>query len=166
LQFASTNPKSLKHNIFYKGSREMKKYNIVVIGGGPSGMVTAMTAKKQHSDKSVLMIKDSPKGLIPCGIPYVFHNLSDIDKNAMGPKPFVDMGGEVLIDRVQQINVNEKNVTVGSGEKIGFGKLVFATGSRPSVPTFIPGHDLKEGVGYVPKSYEGISELKKTNRQR
>lgn len=138
----------------------MNKYDIIVIGGGPAGTVTAMTVRKQHNDKSILMIKDSPKGIVPCGIPYVFHELGDINKNAMGPKPFVDMGGEVLIDKVQRVDTKERIVEVASGKKIGFEKLVFATGSKPFIPAFIPGYDLKEGIGYVPKSYEGILALK------
>jgi len=138
----------------------MNQYDIVVIGGGPSGIVTAMTAKKQHSEKSVLMITEAPKGVVPCGIPYVFHELESIDKNVMGPKPFVDMGGELLIDQVAQVDTDQRIVSVQSGEKIGYDKLVFATGSRPTVPTFIKGHDFANGIGYVPKSYAGIAHLK------
>ncbi|MFO7937591.1 MAG: FAD-dependent oxidoreductase [Kiritimatiellia bacterium] len=143
----------------------MRKYDIVVIGGGPAGMVTAMTVRREHSDKSVLMIKSESKGLVPCGIPYVFHELGNIDKNRMGPEPFVDIGGEVLIDRVEKVDVNQRVIAVSSGDEIGFDKLVFATGSRPVQPDFLPGHDLKEGVGYVSKSYEGIIKLKKQTDQ-
>ena len=123
-------------------------------------MVIGMTAKKQHADKSILMIKDAPKGQVPCGIPYVFHALGDIDKNVMGPKPFVNMGGQALFERVDSVDLTDRTVTVASGKKIGFEKLVFATGSRPLKPSFLKGYDLSEGVGYVPKSYDGILALK------
>jgi len=138
----------------------MTKYDIVVIGGGPSGMVTAMTAKKEYGDKSVLMIKESPLGVVPCGIPYVFHLLGNVDKNRMGPKAFVDMGGKVLLGHVETVDTEARTLKMASGEEVGYDKLVFATGSRPTVPTFIPGHDKPEGVGYVPKTYEGIQALK------
>ena len=51
----------------------MKKYNIVIIGGDTAGLVTAITAQNEYSDKSILVIKAEEKGLIRCGIPYIFH---------------------------------------------------------------------------------------------
>ena len=87
----------------------MKNHDVIIIGGGPSGIITGVTAKKQNPEKSFLMIKEEEKGLVPCGIPYIFHDLEDVSKNAMGPKPFVDAGGEVLVDKVTNINFDNKN---------------------------------------------------------
>ena len=69
----------------------MKKYDVIIIGAGPAGIVTGVTVKKQHSNKLVLIITEEEKGLIPCGIPYVFHNLGSVEKNMMGLKPFKDL---------------------------------------------------------------------------
>ncbi|MFP4023676.1 MAG: hypothetical protein ACLFVR_04040 [Thiohalospira sp.] len=88
----------------------MKKYDVIIIGAGPAGIITGVTAKKQNPDKSMLMFKEEEKGLVPCGIPYIFHKLGDVDKNVMGPKPFVDAGGEVLTERVMDINFDNKSV--------------------------------------------------------
>ena len=88
----------------------MKNYDVIIIGGGPSGIITGVTGKKQNPDKSFLIIKKEEKGLVPCGIPYVFHDLKDISQNAMGLKPFIDTGGEVLVDEVTEINIVEKTL--------------------------------------------------------
>ena len=134
----------------------MKKYDVIIIGGGPAGIVTGITIKKFFSDKNVLMIKEEEEGLVPCGIPYIFHQLSnDVDKNKMGPKPFIDLGGEVIIDTVVKVDKSTKLVTVKTKEQFGYDKLVFALGSVPIVPTFIPGHELKN-VFYIKKSFPYI----------
>ena len=137
----------------------MKTYDVIILGKGPAGIIAGVTEKKQNPDKSILMIGEEDKGLVPCGIPYVFHRLDDVSKNAMGPKPFLDAGGEVVIDKAVDIDLDSKKVKVTSGTEFGFERLVFATGSEPVVPKFINGYDLK-GVFYVKKSYQYIEQLK------
>jgi len=112
------------------------------------------------------MIKGEEKELVPCGIPYVFHDLKDISQNAMGPKPFIDAGGEVLIDHVRKIDIKTKTLSTEKGIDFQFEKLVFATGSVPIIPTFIKGYDL-EGVEYILKNYNYIEALKaKTDKAK
>jgi NADPH-dependent 2,4-dienoyl-CoA reductase/sulfur reductase-like enzyme len=137
----------------------LKKYDVIIIGAGPSGIITGVTGKKQNPDKSFLMIKEEEKDLVPCGIPYVFHDLKEVSQNAMGPKPFVDAGGEVLVDKVVKIDKENKTLSTHKGAEFKYDKLVFATGSVPIIPTFIEGYDL-EGVEYILKSFKYIEELK------
>lgn len=137
----------------------MKNYDVVIIGGGPSGIIAGVTGKKQNPEKSFLMIKEEEKGLVPCGIPYIFHDLGDVNKNVMGPKAFVAAGGEVIVDPVTSVDLEAKSLKTKSGDEFGYDKLVFATGSTPLVPRFIPGYDL-EGVEYIKKSYNYMEKLK------
>ncbi|MCK5066161.1 MAG: FAD-dependent oxidoreductase, partial [Bacteroidales bacterium] len=136
----------------------MKKYDVIIIGAGPAGVVTGLTVKKQNSSKSVLIITEEEKGLIPCGIPYIFHQLGSVEKNMMGLKPFKDLGGEVIVDPVNEVNIKEKSVGLKSGNIYHYDKLVFATGSRPVKAKFIRGYDLKN-VFYIEKSYSYIHRL-------
>ncbi|MBN1985957.1 MAG: FAD-dependent oxidoreductase [Prolixibacteraceae bacterium] len=137
----------------------MKKYDVIIIGGGPAAIVTGITVKKFFKEKSVLMIKEEADGLVPCGIPYIFNLLgNDAEKNKMGPKPFVDLGGEVIVDSAVGVDKSAKTVAVKSGEEFSYDKLVFATGSQPVVPVFIPGNDLRN-VFYIKKSFTYIDEL-------
>ncbi|MEA3500864.1 MAG: FAD-dependent oxidoreductase [Candidatus Marinimicrobia bacterium] len=142
-----------------KKGEKMKNYDVIIIGGGPSGIIAGVTGKKQNVDKSFLMIKEEAKGLIPCGIPYIFHDLNDVSKDAMGPKPFIDAGGDVLIDKVINIDITEKTLKTQNNDEFKYEKLVFATGSTPTIPTFIKGNDL-EGVEFIKKSYDYIEKLK------
>jgi NADPH-dependent 2,4-dienoyl-CoA reductase/sulfur reductase-like enzyme len=137
----------------------MKAYDVIIIGGGPSGLITGVTAQKQNPQASFLMIKEEENGLVPCGIPYVFHDLDSVSQNKMGPAPFVKAGGEVLVDRVTEIDLKNTTITTKSGIELSYRKLVLATGSTPTVPTFIKGHDL-ENVETIPKSFNYITGLK------
>lgn len=136
----------------------MKKYDVVIIGAGPAGIITGVTAKKENPDKSILMIREEEKGLVPCGIPYIFHTLNSVDKNVMGPKHFIDLGGDVITDLVISVNIKNKTIKVKSDDEFSFEKLVFATGSRYVTATFIPGYELKN-VFYIKKSYNYITNL-------
>jgi len=136
----------------------MKKYDVIIIGAGPAGIITGVTAKKAYPDKSMLMFKEEEKGLVPCGIPYIFHKLNGVEKNVMGPKPFVDLGGEVITDTVIDVNIKDKILKTKSGKEYRFEKLVFATGSKAIVPDFIPGYDLGN-VYYIRKSYNYIKQI-------
>lgn len=136
----------------------MKKYDVIIIGAGPAGIITGATAKSAYPEKSMLMFKEEEKGLVPCGIPYVFHALNGVEQNMMGPKPFVDLGGEVITDKVIDVDVKNSTVKTESGQEFAFEKLVFATGSKAMVPTFIPGYDL-ENVFYIKKSYNYVKNL-------
>ena len=49
--------------------------NVIVIGGGPAGIITALTAKSVYPEKSVCVIKEIGDGVIPCPIPYMMHTL-------------------------------------------------------------------------------------------
>ncbi|RIH66252.1 pyridine nucleotide-disulfide oxidoreductase [Mariniphaga sediminis] len=140
-------------------SKIMKTYDVIIIGGGPAAIVTGMTIKRFFKGKSVLMIKEEADGLVPCGIPYIFYLLAnDSEKNKMGPKPFVDLGGEVIVGKAAKVDKEEKVVSIESGDLFGYDKLVFATGSLPVVPTFIPGYDL-QNVFYMKKSFPYIHNL-------
>ncbi|OQX76715.1 MAG: hypothetical protein B6D64_09415 [Bacteroidetes bacterium 4484_276] len=136
----------------------MKKYDVIIIGAGPAGIITGVTAKKAYPGKSMLMFKEEEKGLVPCGIPYIFHKLNDVEKNVMGPKPFVDLGGEVKADSVVDVNLTDKSLKTKSGDEYGFEKLVFATGSKAIVASFIQGYDLGN-VYYIRKSYNYIKQI-------
>ena len=53
--------------------------DVIIIGGGPAGIITALTAKSVYPDKSVCLIKEIGDGVIPCAIPY--DCIGDPDEN-------------------------------------------------------------------------------------
>ena len=45
--------------------------NVIIIGGGPAGIITALTANSVYPEKSVCLIKEIGDSVIPCTIPYM-----------------------------------------------------------------------------------------------
>ena len=143
-----------------------KKCEIVIIGGGPAAVVAAGTAKKYYSDKKVTMIMKHKTGVIPCGIPYMFHSLEKPEDNIMGYAPLEKAGVELIADEVIEINREEKRLTTKSGRHLCYEKLILALGSRPITPR-IPGFD-SEGIYPIRKNFDYlvkmIEDVKKSKR--
>jgi len=53
----------------------MDKTDILIIGGGPAGIVTALTSRKNYPSKKITLIRKGNKSIVPCGIPYIFQSL-------------------------------------------------------------------------------------------
>ena len=122
----------------------MKQADVVIVGGGPAGIVASITARRHYKDLSIIMIRNEGEGkvMVPCGIPYIFGTVGSPDKNVIPDALLSNNGIELMVGEVAEIDRSAKNVKTADGETIGYGKLVLATGSMPSTPP-IPGIDLE-----------------------
>ncbi len=134
-----------------------KGADVLVLGGGPAGIISAVTAKRCYPDKKILLMKDVSNGAIPCGIPYMFSSLKNPDENKLGNAALEKNNIELVIDKAIDINRSGKEVTGSSGQKYGYEKLILAVGSSPIVPP-IPGID-KEGVYPVYKDMDYLKNV-------
>ena len=140
-----------------------RRYDVVIVGGGPSGYVTALMAKKLYPEKSVLIIRREEKVLIPCAIPYLFHSIKSIDQNILPDEPLRKQGIDVLVDEVMSINLSNRIVKTAKGEEVSFDRLVLATGARPT-ELKVEGTHLKN-VFYVYKEYNYMKNFVEAVRE-
>lgn len=119
---------------YTKRKLKMKNsYDVVVIGGSAAGIPAAITARRYHQDKSILIIRKENRVSIPCGIPYIFGTVMDVEKNLIPDGVLEKNKIDLIIGDVKEINKEEKSITV-DGKSITYDKLVLATGSNPIVP--------------------------------
>jgi NADPH-dependent 2,4-dienoyl-CoA reductase/sulfur reductase-like enzyme len=118
-----------------------RQADVVVIGGSAAGLTAALTAKRHHAHKSVLVVRAEEEVLIPCGIPYIFGTVGSPEKNLMPDDVLAKNGIELLVEEVTGIDREECTISTASGGTIAYDRLVLATGSLPSMPP-VPGFDL------------------------
>ncbi|MDZ7814445.1 MAG: FAD-dependent oxidoreductase [Planctomycetota bacterium] len=137
----------------------MDHYDVVVVGGSAAGLTAAVTSKRHYPDKSVLLVRKEKLVPIPCGIPYIYGTVGSPEKNIMPDTPLEKMGVDIRVNEVTDIDISERQVLLAGGNRVGYEKLVLATGSMPMVPP-IPGRE-REGVYTVLKDVEYLSKLQK-----
>ena len=132
--------------------------NVIIIGGGPAGIITALTTKSVYPEKSVCLIKEIGDGVIPCAIPYMMHTLSDPKQNIMGNTPLEKAGVEIIVGEVVSLDPKTHTVKLESGQVLSYERLVLATGTEPVLPPII-GIE-KEGVFTIRKSLSAMKTLR------
>jgi NADPH-dependent 2,4-dienoyl-CoA reductase/sulfur reductase-like enzyme len=132
---------------------------IVVIGGGPAGITSAITARRYYPEAKITLIRKEKKVLIPCGIPYIFGTVGSPEKNLIPDTILSKNNIELFVDEVTGLNKGTKIVTTASGETISYDKMVLAIGSLPLVPP-LPGVEL-DNVFSVKKDVEYLEGLSK-----
>ncbi|HOP03939.1 MAG TPA: FAD-dependent oxidoreductase [Tenuifilaceae bacterium] len=137
----------------------MKNTDVLIIGGSAAGMVAAVTGRTHWPEKDFTLVKKQKDVMVPCGIPYIFGTLESSEKNLMPVDGMMEkIGVTSLVDEAIEIDTNGKFVTFASGEKIGYKKLVVATGSTPVKPKWLEGADL-ENVFVIPKDRQYLDEM-------
>jgi len=141
----------------------MERYNVVVVGGSAAGLPAAITSRRHYPEKSVLLIRKEEQTLIPCGIPYIFGTLNSCQDDLISDKVLEKNGIDLLVDEVTGVDRDKRIVETAGGEKVGYDRLVLATGSLPAIPP-IPGADkknifaIRKEVGYLERLLEALDK--------
>ncbi len=135
--------------------------DILIIGGGPAGGVSAITAKMNYPQKEVLVVREFKEQLVPCAIPYIFGKTLGCSEKDLGScAAAAEMGISTLLGEVRDIDFMGK-IAFTTKEAIHFDKLIFATGSKPFVHDSLRHALALEGVFTVAKNKALIDKAKR-----
>ncbi|MBN1621495.1 MAG: FAD-dependent oxidoreductase [Endomicrobiales bacterium] len=142
-----------------------KRVDVLVVGGGPAGIISAVTAKKYYPEKKIIVMKSVADGCIPCGIPYMFSSLKNPDENRLGNASLEKNNIDIVASEAKKIDRKNKTVEDSDDNKYFYDKLILAVGSSP-IKLPIPGIE-KEGVypiykdmNYLKNSVEKVKKTK------
>ena len=116
----------------------------VVLGAGPAGVIAAETLRRTDANGKITLVGNEPEAPYSrMAIPYLL--AEDIKEEGThlrhGGSHYQDLQIDVRQDRATKIDTGNKSVALESGGALPYGKLLIATGSRPTRPP-IPGMDL------------------------
>jgi len=142
------------------------KTDVLVVGAGPAGIISAVTARKYYPTKKITVVKSVAEGVVPCGIPYMFASLKDPGENKLGNAALEKNDIDVIVDEIVRIDRQEKVVVTKKNDRYDYEKLILATGSLPKAPP-ISGIN-KKGVYSIYKDMvylkKAIGQIKKAKR--
>ncbi len=130
----------------------MTGLNIIIIGGGASGLTTASNIRKFDEESQIIVFTTQKHvAYSPCAIPYVIGgHIDSFDDIIMHrPEEYMRKNIRILTEtKVTEINKDLTEVIYedkkGNKQVMKYDKLVIATGGKPLIPP-IPGKDL-DGV--------------------
>jgi NADPH-dependent 2,4-dienoyl-CoA reductase/sulfur reductase-like enzyme len=129
----------------------------LIVGGGPGGMSAAIAAAQTWPEKRILVVRREETPIVPCGIPYIFGTLQDVDKDLLSTAPFTRLGGEILCERVVRVDRHARTALTAEGTQIRWERLILATGTRPYTPPISGAH--RPGVFTIHKDHGYLEEL-------
>lgn len=130
----------------------MTGLNIIIIGGGASGLTTASNIRKFDEESQIIVFTTQKHvAYSPCAIPYVIGGHIDSFNDIIMHRPEEYMRKNIRILTETEVTEINKDLTEvvyedkdGNKQVMKYDKLVIATGGKPLIPP-IPGKDL-EGV--------------------
>ncbi len=133
----------------------MKKYPYVILGGSIAAVAAIEGIRSEDKKGEILVVGEEPcKAYGRPLISYYLLGETDLPRMDYRPEAFYEEKNVALRlgVRAERIDPEEKTVTLSDGEKLGYEKLLVATGSRPFDPPMEGIEHVKERFHFMTKA--------------
>ena len=133
----------------------MKKYPYVILGGSIAAVAAIEGIRSEDKEGDILVVGEEPcKAYGRPLISYYLLGETDLPRMDYRPEAFYEENHVMLRlgVRAERIDPEEKTVTLSDGEKLGYEKLLVATGSRPFDPPMEGIERVKERFHFMTKA--------------
>jgi NAD(P)H-nitrite reductase large subunit len=116
----------------------------VILGNGPAGVIAAETIRHHCPNDEIVMLGSEPEPPYSrMAIPYLLMGNIQEDGTYLRKTQghFKQLKVTELLGLATHVNPKDQSVTLSDGQKLGYDRLLIATGSKPIRPE-IPGIDL------------------------
>ena len=137
----------------------MKHYPYVILGGSIAAVAAIEGIRSEDKEGEILVVGEEPcKAYGRPLISYYLLGETDLPRMDYRPEAFYEENHVMLRlgVRAERIDPEEKTVTLSDGEKLGYEKLLVATGSRPFDPPMEGIEHVKELVDLAPRILPAI----------
>ncbi len=126
------------------GKEKMDYYEIVVVGGGPAGITLAKILGKK---KKMAVIRPENYSMVYCAMPYAVEGILPVEKTFKKDDLVINAGAHLIRSSAEDIDFENKVVTLADGTQLRFDEIILATGAVPFLPP-IPGIELEGVLGF------------------
>lgn len=118
------------------------KVDYLIIGGSAAGIAAAQVIRQQDPAGTVTVLSEEPDmPYFRPMIPYIVTGRKKAENIGLqGNGPYTSTGIDIRIGaRVDSVDTGRKTISINGRDRLSYGRLLLATGSRPNIPPEIEG---------------------------
>jgi len=121
--------------------RGTEDFDIILVGGGPATRILNKYLHRLRPGIRTVVVRDEQRIVNHCGAPYIVEGAIPWGKGLIGEELVTRFDTEIVVDPLTGGDPAAHEIELASGRRLGYGRLVLATGTDQVVPS-IPGTEL------------------------